>query len=72
MKEKGALCAILEKRREFAGKPELVTESHATSVEKKSCASMKVRREEIFIQEETNMLKMWQEDQLTSPCGSTL
>ena len=26
VKEKGALCAILEKRREFAGKPELVTE----------------------------------------------
>ena len=32
----------------------------------------KVKQEEIFIQEETNMLKMWQEDQLTSPCGSTL
>ena len=61
VKERGALCAILEERREFAGKPELVTESHAMSVEKKSCQSKKVRQVEILTQEEMNMHKMLQE-----------
>ena len=61
VKERSVLCAILEERREFAGKPELVTESHATFVEKKSCVNMKVRQAEIFTQEEMNMHKMLQE-----------
>ena len=72
MKERSALYAILEERREYAGKLELVTESHATSVEKKSYQNTKVKREEIFIQEEMNMHKMLLEKLQTSPCGSTL
>ena len=61
VKERSVLYAILEERREFAGKAELVTESHATSVEKKSCANMKEKQDEIFTQEEMNMHKMLQE-----------
>ena len=61
VKERDALSAIQVGRREFAGKPELDTESHATSVEKKSYQNMKVKREEIFTQEEMNMHKMSQE-----------
>ena len=61
VKEKSALYATLEERREYAGKLELDTESHATSVEKKSYQNMKVKREEIFTQEEMNMHKMSQE-----------
>ena len=72
VKERSVLCAILEERREFAGKPELVTESHAMSVEKKSCQSKKVRQVEILTQEEMNMHKMLLEKLKTSPCGSTL
>ena len=58
MKERSALFATLEERREYAEKQELVTESRATSVEKKSYQNMKVKREEIFTQEEMNMHKM--------------
>ena len=61
MEERSALFAILVERREAAEKLELVTESLATSVKRKSCANMKVRQVEIVTQEETSMHKMWQE-----------
>ena len=58
VKERDVLSAIQVGRREFVGKPELDIESLATSVVRKSCQNMKVKQEEIFSPEETNMHKM--------------
>ena len=61
VKERSVLCATPVGRREVAERPELDIESLAMSVERKSCASTKVRRAGIFTQEEMSMHKMWQE-----------